>query len=79
MGSVLSPLEMMMPSGSDDSVSLRSFFIDSLTLSFAALIYAGLEGSARASSDACRILLLIKGLRIEGGGSVVEASHNDTS
>ena len=34
VGSVLSPLEMMMPSGSDDSVSLRSFFIDGLTLSF---------------------------------------------
>ncbi len=27
VGSVLSPLEMMMPIGSDDSVSLRSFFI----------------------------------------------------
>jgi hypothetical protein len=27
VGSVLSPLEMMMPMGSDDPVSLRSFFI----------------------------------------------------
>jgi hypothetical protein len=31
VGSVLSPLEMMMPRGSDDAISLRSFFI--LTLS----------------------------------------------
>lgn len=27
VGSVLSPLEMMMPRGSDDAISLRSFFI----------------------------------------------------
>ncbi len=27
VGSVLSPLEMMMPTGSDDAISLRSFFI----------------------------------------------------
>ena len=31
VGSVLSPLEMMIPRGSDDAISLRSFFI--LTLS----------------------------------------------
>ena len=41
VGSVLSPLEMMMPRGSDDSVSLRSFFIDCLTLSFCALVHTG--------------------------------------
>jgi len=55
VGSVLSPLEMMMPSGSDDSVSLRSFFIDCLTLSFVhwcALVRAALESSARATLDA---------------------------
>jgi hypothetical protein len=34
VGSVLSPLEMMMPRGSDDTISLRTFFILTLTYGF---------------------------------------------
>jgi len=34
VGSVLSPLEMMIPRGSDDTISLRSFFILTLTSGF---------------------------------------------
>jgi len=34
VGSVLSPLEMMMPRGSDDTISLRSFFILTLSIGF---------------------------------------------
>ena len=36
VGSVLSPLEMMIPRGSDDTISLRSFFILTLTNGFTA-------------------------------------------
>jgi len=42
VGSVLSPLEMMMPRGSDDAISLRSFFIltlsDGFTMDFERII-----------------------------------------
>ena len=52
VGSVLSPLEMMMPRGSDDAISLRSFFI---LLSLRWMPHAGLEriiGTRHATLDA---------------------------
>jgi hypothetical protein len=53
VGSVLSPLEMMIPRGSEDTISLRSFFILTLTK----WIHAGLEriiGTRHATLDRTR-------------------------
>jgi hypothetical protein len=55
VGSVLSPLEMMMPRGSDDTISLRSFFILTLIDEFIARLeriigtgHATLEGMCKS-------------------------------
>ena len=64
VGSVLSPLEMMMPIGSDESVSLRSFFI--LTLSWMDA-FGRIIGTPHAALDARRKSLLTNDLRIDGG------------
>lgn len=50
VGSVLSPLEMMMPSGSADAISLRSFFI-SLSLVGATRVARLSQGSRRTTLD----------------------------
>lgn len=61
VGSVLSPLDMMMPRGSDDTISLRSFFIFTLTNGFT----RGLEdtkGTRHATLDRMRKSLCVSEL-----------------
>jgi hypothetical protein len=68
VGSVLSPLEMMMPIGSDEPVSLRSFFM--LTLSWVSAGNNGfgrIIGIAHAAFDVPRKWLLTNDLRINEG------------
>jgi hypothetical protein len=62
VGSVLSPLEMMMPSGSDDSISLRSFFINSLTLCLPHRGAPAIKAADMPSEAQQRNILLTKGL-----------------
>lgn len=78
VGSDLSPREMMMPSGSVDSVSLRSFFTV-LSVVFATPWRAANESSACAKLDALRIVLAFKDLRIDGRRYACEVSQNDTA
>jgi hypothetical protein len=53
VGSVLSPLEMMMPRGSDDAISLRSFFILILINRFTARLER-IIGTRHATSHRAR-------------------------
>ena len=63
VGSVLSPLEMMMPMGSDDPFSLRSFFILTL-VGECHNMFEPLIGTRYAMLDVVYKSLLIKDLRV---------------
>ena len=78
MGSDLSPLEMMMPSGSDDSISLRSFFINSLTLYLTRHGAHALKAADVPSRTQQHNLLLIKRLEIRRCAAGTRVSQNDT-
>jgi hypothetical protein len=77
VGSVLSPLEMIIPRGSDDAISLRSFFIlilgNGFTTGFERFI-----GTRHAMLDSARNLLNAKGLRIPISMGRTRVSQNDT-
>ena len=56
VGSVLSPLEMMIPRGSDDAISLRSFFILTLGNGFT-MVFERIIGTRHATlHGACKSL-----------------------
>lgn len=60
VGSVLSPLEMMMPRGSDDTISLRSFFILTLIDEFTARLERIIGTRHATLDDMCKSLCMIE-------------------
>jgi hypothetical protein len=77
VGSVLSPLEITIPMGSDDTISLRSFFIltlsDGFTMDFERII-----GTRHATLDSTRNILNVKDLGILFQLRWAGVSQNDT-
>lgn len=78
VGSVLSPLEMMIPRGSDEAISLRSFFILTLSNGFT-VVFGRIIGTRCAILDSGCNLLIINGLRIPLCPELLRASQNDTA